>query len=203
MSTLKKAGAASAGAILLATPFIANWEGLWTTAQVDTIGTGRPVTYCYGQTDEFGKVAVGTKFTPKQCSDLLAKSLPKYADAIAKCIKVPISDKENAAYIAFAYNIGSAGACRSSSFALLNRGDHVGACNALMGWVKAQGRVVKGLVNRRTAERKLCLEGVNEPATQRVPMPKPAPNKPIEPKKPEPPSMWERIKLVFRFIWKG
>lgn len=44
MSTLKKAGAAGAGAILLATAFIKPWEGLWTTAQVDTIGTGRPVT---------------------------------------------------------------------------------------------------------------------------------------------------------------
>jgi hypothetical protein len=27
------------------------------------IGTGHPVTYCHGQTDEFGKVKVGTRFT--------------------------------------------------------------------------------------------------------------------------------------------
>src|SRR5262249_45072132 len=78
------------------------------------------------------------------------------------CIKVPVSDKEYAAYIVFSYNVGSSGACRSTSFARLNRGDHRGACDALMNWVYAQGKVVKGLVNRRTAERKLCLEGVNE-----------------------------------------
>jgi len=83
MSTAKKAGATGAGAILLATAFIMPWEGLWTTAQVDTIGTGRPVTYCYGQTNEAGNVRAGQKFTPQQCSDLLAKTLPKYADEIA------------------------------------------------------------------------------------------------------------------------
>lgn len=196
MSTAKKVGAAGAGALVLATVFIKPWEGLWTTAQVDTIGTGRPITYCYGQTDEFGKVAAGTKFTPQQCSDMLAKSLPKYANAIAPCIKVPVSDKEFAAYISFSYNVGSAGACRSSAFALLNRGDHSAACDALMNWTKAQGRVVKGLVNRRTAERKLCLEGVNEPKRTIEPAPKP------EIKVTEP-SMWERIKLVLKYIWKG
>jgi lysozyme len=200
MSTAKKAAAAGGGALLLAVAFIKPWEGLWTTAQVDTIGTGRPVTYCYGQTDEFGKVKAGEKFTPQQCSDLLAKSLPKYANAIAPCIKVPVSDKEFAAFISFSYNVGSAGFCRSSTAALLNRGDHRGACDALMNWTKAQGRVVKGLVNRRTAERKLCLEGIGEPANVPVVKPTASPKKPAPP---TPPTFWERIKLVFTYVWKG
>lgn len=206
MSTAKKAGAAGAGALLLAAVFTANWEGLWLTAKVDRIGTGMPITYCHGQTDEFGRVAAGTKFTPEQCSEMLKKSLVKYANAIAKCIKVPVSDKEYAAYISFSYNVGTAGACRSSAFARLNAGDHRGACDALMAWTKAQGRVVKGLVNRRTAERKLCLEGVGDPAIARAPIQqsRPAEAPKAEPK-PEPkgPTFWERIKLVFTFIWKG
>jgi lysozyme len=40
-----------------------------------------------------------------------------------------------------------------------------------MNWTKAQGRVVKGLVNRRTTERKLCLEGASEP---KIPISPPA-----------------------------
>jgi lysozyme len=201
MSNLKKAGAAGAGALVIAAAVVAPWEGLWLTAKVDRIGTGMPITYCHGQTDEFGKVAVGTKFTPEQCSDMLKKSLVKYADAIAKCIKVPISDKEYAAYISFSYNVGTAGACRSSAFALLNRGNHRGACDALMNWTKAQGRVVKGLVNRRTAERKLCLEGINDPPVKRAPLPQ---SRPIEaPQAIEPPSFLERGKLALKFIWKG
>ena len=83
MKTSHKTATAAGGAILLAVTFIKPWEGLWTTAQVDTIGTGRPVTYCYGQTSEFGNVKPGQKFTPQQCDDLLAKSLPKYWDDIA------------------------------------------------------------------------------------------------------------------------
>lgn len=200
MNTAKKVGGATAAAITLAVVFIKPWEGLWTTAQVDTIGTGRPVTYCYGQTDEFGKVKAGEKFTPQQCSDLLARSLPKYADQIAPCIKVPVSDKEYAAYISFSYNVGSAGFCRSSAAALLNRGDHRGACDSLMNWTKAQGRVVKGLVNRRTAERKLCLEGIGKPAS--VPSVKPPASHP-KPTAPAPLSFWQRLKLVLTYIWKG
>lgn len=199
MSTAKKAAAAGGGVILLAAAFIKPWEGLWTTAQVDTIGTGRPPTVCYGATRaEIPTLKVGDKFTKGECDALLLKSLPKYANEIAPCIKVPISDKEYAAYLAFAYNIGGAGACRSSAFARLNRGDHRGACDALMQWVHAQGRVVKGLVNRRTAERKLCLEGVNEPSAHRFPE---QPKKAAPPK--APPTLWEKVKLLFLYIWKG
>lgn len=187
MKLVHKAGATGAGAILLACSFIQPWEGLWTTAQVDTIGTGRPVTYCYGQTNEAGDVKVGQKFTPQQCSDLLAKTLPKYNAEISKCIHVPISDKERAAFISFAYNVGSAGFCRSSAAKKLNAGDHAGACDGLMSWTQAQGRVVKGLVNRRSAERKLCLEGVN--------------TKP--PAAPEPISFWQKLKLFFLSLIKA
>ncbi len=189
MSTAKKAGAAGAGAIMLATVFIMPWEGLWTTAKVDTIGTGRPVTVCYGETEG---IKLGEHFTKEQCSEMLKKKLPRYAAEIAPCIKVPISDKEWAAYISFAYNVGSAGFCRSSAAARLNRGDHSGACDALMQWTRAQGRVVKGLVNRRTAERKLCLEGTSEPASAPI----------VKTTKIEPPKLgfWAKLKILFYYL---
>jgi lysozyme len=161
MRTAHKIGA-GLGAVALACSFIKPWEGLWTTAQVDTIGTGRPATVCYGETEG---VKVGQRFTPKQCSDMLAAKLPRYNAEISRCIHVPISDKTRAAFISFAYNVGSAGFCRSTAARRLNAGDSRGACNALMQWTRAQGRVVRGLVNRRTAERALCLEGINEPTS--------------------------------------
>ena len=160
MQTAKKVGAAGAigGAIALASLFIQPWEGLWTTAKVDRIGTGQPVTWCYGETE--GPVKVGERFTPKQCSEMLEKKLPRYNAEISKCIHVPISDKTRAAFISFAYNVGSHGFCHSSAARLLNAGNARGACNALMQWTRARGRVVRGLVNRRSAERRLCLEGL-------------------------------------------
>jgi lysozyme len=126
---------------------------------------------------------------------MLAKRLPQYADAIAPCIKTPISDKEYVAYTSAAYNFGSAGFCRSTIAKRLAAGDRRGACDALMQWVHAQGRVVKGLVNRRTAERKLCLEGVNEPAVKRVPV---APKVP-EPKKIEL-TLWQKLGVLARYL---
>ncbi len=175
----------AAAVIALACAFIQPWEGLWTTAKIDTIGTGRPVTWCYGET--IGGAKVGDKFTPQQCSDLLKKRLPEYANAIAPCIKVAISDKTRAAFISFAYNVGAAGFCRSTALKRLNAGDTRGACNALMAWNMAQGKVVKGLTNRRAAERKLCLEGINEPST-----------KPVEKPAAKTLSVWDKIKNFFR-----
>ena len=149
--------AATAAVIAIACTIVKPWEGLWLTAKVDKIGTGRPVTACYGETEG---VKLGQKFTKEQCDEMLAKKLPRYAAEIAPCIKVPISDKTRAALVSFAYNVGSPNACGSTAFKLLNRGNIRGACDALMNWTRAQGKFVQGLKNRRAAERKLCIEGI-------------------------------------------
>lgn len=151
---------ASAAAIALAVPAVKAYEGLWLTAKVDTIGTGRPVTACYGETEN---VKLGQRFTEKECSDLLAKKLVRYDAEIGRCIHVELPDYTRAALVSFAYNVGSAGACRSSTIAKMNAGDIRGGCEALMQWTRAQGRVVQGLVNRRAKERKLCLAGLDAP----------------------------------------
>ena len=167
MKTSHKAGTAGVGAILLAATFIMPWEGLWTTAQVDTIGTGHPVTYCYGETTEAGPVHAGQKFTPKECSDLLKQSLPKYWDEIAPCIHNALPDKVKASLISAAYNAGSGAVCKSPMVAKMNAGDVKGGCDAFPAWyVHASGKLVKGLQNRRKGEEKLCLEGANEPLPQ-------------------------------------
>lgn len=149
----------SAAAIAAALPAVKAYEGLWLTAKVDTIGTGRPVTACYGETEN---VRLGQKFTRKECDDLLAIKLKRYDAEIGRCVHVDLPDYTRAALVSFAYNVGSAGACRSSTIRKMNEGDIRGGCNALMQWTHAQGRVVQGLVNRREKERKLCLAGLEQ-----------------------------------------
>lgn len=162
------AGAGSAGVIAATIAFLPAWEGMDTVAKKDMIGTGHPVTYCYGQTDEFGQVKEGTRFTKKQCDELLAKSLPKYLAKIEPCIKVPLPDKTKAALLDAAYNAGPAAVCRSPMVAKMNKGDLVGGCNAFTGWyVRSDGVVRRGLLARRggdgrKGEKQLCLEGVAE-----------------------------------------
>lgn len=151
------AGSVIAAAIAIAVPITGQFEGLWLVAKIDKIGTGQPPTVCYGETEG---VKVGDRYTKVECDAMLAKKLPRYQNEILKCINVDVSPKMLAAFTSFAYNVGSAGFCRSTTLKKLNAGDKRGACDALMQWTRARGVVVRGLVNRRNAERRLCLEGI-------------------------------------------
>ena len=193
----KVAGGFGAAVIAAAIVFTPGWEGTDLVAKRDTIGTGHPITYCHGQTDEFGKVKVGQRFTPAQCSELLAKSLPKYLEPLQRCVKREIPVKSMAALLDAAYNAGPAAVCRSPMVARINAGDLRGACNAFTGWyvtTKNNGvrNVIPGLVYRRAGdatrkgEKQLCLEGVAEG------MPKP-----------QAPSFFEKVKLFFLSLIKG
>lgn len=79
-----------------------------------------------------------------------------------KVVRVPLSTKEQAAYLSFTYNLGVKAFTNSTLLKKLNSGDRVGACNELLRWNKANGKALNGLTKRRQEENKLCLEGVNE-----------------------------------------
>lgn len=168
----KKTAAAGGSAAVIATTvaFLPSWEGMDVVAKKDTIGTGHPVTYCYGQTDEFGKVAVGTRFTKTQCDEKLAQSLPKYLAQLDRCLKVPLPVKSVSSLLDASYNAGAGAVCKSPMLRLMNDGNIRGGCEAFKGWyVRSDGQVRKGLVARRQgigdgrkSERDLCLEGLRE-----------------------------------------
>lgn len=195
MKTAHKIGGGSAAVIAAAVVFLPSWEGTDLVAKKDMIGTGHPITYCHGQTDEFGKVKEGTKFTPVQCSKILEQSLPKYLAPIQKCVTRELPVKTMAALLDAAYNAGPAAVCRSPMVAKMNAGNLVAGCNAFEGWyVRSDGKVRKGLIARRSgigdgrkSEKQLCLEGVKEGIAVDVPRL----------------SLWDKIKLFFKTIWKG
>ena len=173
MSVKKTIGTiGGAGAIACCVAFLPTWEGMDKVAKKDMIGTGHPVTYCYGQTDEFGKVKVGTRFTKQECDEKLAESLPKYLAKIEPCVHVDLPDKTMAALLDASYNAGTSAVCRSPMVALMNAGDIKAGCDAFDGWyVRSDGVVRKGLVARRDgedhgdhrkSEKGLCLEGLRE-----------------------------------------
>lgn len=57
-----------------------------------------------------------------------------------------------AAILDFTYNLGSGNLASSTLRKRINAGDKAGARDELMKWVKGGGRVLPGLVRRRTAE---------------------------------------------------
>jgi lysozyme len=170
-SWAKTVGATGSAAVIAATVvFLPNWEGMDKVAKRDLIGTGHPITYCYGQTDEFGAVKAGTRFTKQECDQKLAESLPKYLEKVGPCVRVPVPVKTMAALLDASYNAGPAAVCKSSMVARINAGDIKGGCESFKGWyVRSDGQVRKGLVARRSgigdgrkSERDLCLEGLKE-----------------------------------------
>ena len=153
----KVIGGASAVALMiaLAVGTIRPWEGRELRAYRDIVGVW---TICDGITGP--EARPGRVATPAQCDTMLARDVATHANGLAACLTRPVPPEVMAAFVSFTFNVGVRGACRSTAVAKLNRGDFRGGCNALMSWVYAGGRQVRGLVNRRQAEISLCLRGV-------------------------------------------
>lgn len=148
------AGGAAAAVIAAAVAFIAPWEGEELRAYPDIVGVW---TICHGATEG---VRPGQTATPAECKERLAVDVARYEKAIRPCLPASLPDPARVAFVSVAYNVGPAGFCRSSMSRRAMAGDLRGACNALMLWNKAGGRVVPGLTRRRAAERELCLSGL-------------------------------------------
>lgn len=143
-----------AGAIAVATPIIAVFEGNRPVGYRDIVGVP---TSCYGHTGP--DVVVGKRYTAKECETQLARDVASHANGIRACIRVDVPRDSLAAFISFSFNVGVGAFCGSTVARRLNSGDLVGACNGLSAWVYAGGKKVRGLENRRAKERELCLKG--------------------------------------------
>jgi len=154
---------ATLGIVLtLAATVIAPFEGFARKPYVDTVGTGHPETWCYGETAADGPPPPFSQvFTKEECQQLLADSLPKYDAQLAKCLKpdvyAALPAHRHAALISTVYNIGGGAFCKSAMARDLNAGNVQRACDDLLGYDHADGRVLAGLQRRRQAERELCL----------------------------------------------
>ena len=146
----------SAAAVMAGSGTVSYFEGKENKAYVDPVGI---VTICYGETRGVKK---GDYKTDEECLESLASELVEHEKGMLKVVKVPLSTKEQAAYLSFTYNLGVKAFTNSTLLKKLNSGDRVGACNELLRWNKANGRALNGLTKRRQEENKLCLEGVAE-----------------------------------------
>lgn len=144
----------SAAAVMAGSGTVSYFEGKENKAYVDPVGI---VTICYGETKGVKK---DDYKTDEQCLESLASELVEHERGMLKVVRVPLSTKEQAAYLSFTYNLGVKAFTNSTLLKKLNSGDRVGACNELLRWNKANGKVLNGLTKRRQEENKLCLEGV-------------------------------------------
>ncbi len=101
-------------------------------------------------------VRMGETTTPPVALARALRELREFEGALKQCVKVPLHQYEYDAYVSLAYNIGPHAFCRSTLVRLLNNHEYSAACAEISRWNKAGGRVVKGLTNRRAAERAKC-----------------------------------------------
>jgi len=151
--------ACGVGMAAICAPFVSRWEdgpkGPALVPYRDIVGVW---TQCSGET--LGVTAASPKETPEGCAIKLDTRLAGFAKAVVTCTpSLRGHDPQWAAATSLAYNIGTAAYCRSSADRAFDAGKWNAACDAFLLWNKAGSRVVRGLVNRRTAERELCLTG--------------------------------------------
>lgn len=118
----------------------------------------------YGTTRYASGKAVrpGDRITPDRALVELGANVEKFEAEIRDCIgDVPLAQYEWDAFVSLAYNIGSARFCSSSTVRALHKDppDYGAACRGILLYVKAGGKVLRGLQIRRQAEFEMCTQG--------------------------------------------
>lgn len=92
-----------------------------------------------------------------EAEELLRHDIEAHSRDLATLVKVPVNDNQYAALASLAFNIGVGNFKKSSVLRFINAGDFKRSADAFRLWNKAGGKVLKGLVRRREAERTLFL----------------------------------------------
>jgi len=127
-----------------------------------TIGWGHALRYggrfLKGETDRAQTRALYPEgITLNQAEALLHADLIDTGRDVLTLLAVPVSDNEFGALASFAFNLGVGNLRSSTLLKKLNASDRAGAADQFLRWVRADGKVLPGLIKRRAAERALFL----------------------------------------------
>lgn len=113
------------------------------------------LTIGYGRTIDVRPYEITTEEAETIWLDKYVKTI---ADQILALVNVELSNNQICALIDFVYNLGIGNFKSSTLLRKINQGDFSAAANEFLKWNKAGGIVLKGLENRRIAERMLFLD---------------------------------------------
>ena len=113
------------------------------------------LTIGYGRTIDVRPYEITTEEAETIWLDKYVKTI---ADQILAVVKIKLSNNQICALIDFVYNLGIGNFKSSTLLRKINQGDFSAAANEFLKWNKAGGIVLKGLENRRIAERMLFLD---------------------------------------------
>ncbi len=148
---------------------LSQWEGFELrvyrdVAGLETIGVGHLLT-----ADEKSSgvviirgapVAYAGGLTKAQVLDLLGADLNTFEDAVSSSVTVGLRQNQFDALVSFSFNVGAGAFRKSTLLKVLNQGKYDEVPNQLRQWVRAGGKTVRGLVNRRENEIRLWNDAV-------------------------------------------
>jgi lysozyme len=102
-----------------------------------------------------------TMLTEKEALALLDQDADIAENTVNTLVKVPLNQNQFDALVSLVYNWGSGNFLRSLGLKKLNNKDYKGAITEFSKINQANGKVLRGLVNRRLAEATLFNEGNN------------------------------------------
>jgi len=126
------------------------WEGFRATRYLDsagkaTIGYGHLITAF----EDYDTI------TADEADTLLIQDVSAAEAAVNKLVTRQINQNQFDALVSFVFNVGRGAFARSTLLKKVNAGDMAGAKAQFGLWVKAGGKTIAGLVNRRTGDANL------------------------------------------------
>ena len=133
------------------TAIVKQFEGCHLTAYPDPASGGDPWTIGWGATG--CDVKQGAVWTQAQADARLEFDLSRFDAEVSKLIDAASTTQgQFDALVDFSYNLGAANLAKSTLLRKHLAGDYEGAAEQFPLWVHASGKVMPGLIRRRSAE---------------------------------------------------
>ena len=91
----------------------------------------------------------------EEIDEILRKDLARFEAGVARLCPVKLTQGQFDALVSFSFNVGLGNLQNSTLRMKVNRGDMEGAAEQFLVWTKAGGKVLPGLVKRRTHEKEM------------------------------------------------
>jgi lysozyme len=90
-----------------------------------------------------------------EIDEILRKDLARFEAGVLRLIKVPLTQGQFDALVSFSFNVGLGNLQNSTLRMKVNRSEFEAAAEQFLVWTKAGGKVLPGLVKRRTHEKEM------------------------------------------------
>ena len=92
------------------------------------------------------------EITQERAEALLIEDISDFEEEVNKCVKVPLTQNQFDALVAWTFNLGGTNLRNSTMLKVLNEGEYEKVPSEMKRWNKAAGKTLDGLIRRREAE---------------------------------------------------